>query len=291
MDFPKVETMWFGELETKEFPPDQFLVGHGLLPKNGLLFVGGPPKSYKSFVAQTMAFELCVGKPLFGAYKSHGATHELIFAVDGPQRVLFLEQEIGFYDVRERMLPYFNSLLEPDKQRIRENFAIHSRDHEMRLDTDEGLKRIEAIIQATKPTVVVFDPLIEFHAENENDAQAMQRVLHGVDILRDTYNFATIITHHSGKPQTMSTREGPDELRGSSVIFGKADSVMMIKPENRAKGFLNVGFTIRRSRPIQETLRLVLDWTELRAKFNGWGKGEAEGPAKAPEKTYSGSLQ
>jgi RecA-family ATPase len=276
MDKPQqVETLSFSELRNKEFPPDQFLVGDGLLPKNGLLFIGGPPKSYKSFVMQTMVIDMCVGRNLFGANRKRpGNKVELAFAVEQPQRILFLEQEIGFYDIRERILPAYEHLLPSERARVDENLFIHSRDHTMMLDSPEGCKRIEEVIQRVKPTVVCFDPLIEFHTADENSTQDMAKVLHHIDILRNTYGFATIISHHTGKPNKQNPREGPDLLRGNSVIFGKGDAFLMLTPVSRNNGTLKVDFTIRRSKPLSP-MELYLDWTELRAKFHKWGSGKS----------------
>lgn len=269
IDSPEVKTLSFRQLREQEFPAGNFIIGEGLLPSNGMLFIGGPPKSWKSFVLSSMLYHLVTGTNLFGTMrKSHGRETPAL-PVASPQRVLLLEQEIGFYDVRERMLPFWKSMLPEHQQLVDENLFIHSRDHTMDLGTVEGCRRIEGIIKAVRPTVVAFDPFIEFHTLNENDTQHMAMTFRNLDAMRNTLAFATAITHHTGKPSMANARTGPDLLRGNSVIFGKGDSFLMLKPLNRAAGKLRCDFTIRRGAPIR-SINMLLDWSDLRAKFYEW---------------------
>lgn len=275
-DKPPVQTLSFQELRAAEFPPDNYIIGDGLLPANGLLFIAGPPKAYKSFVMNTVIYHLLVGTPLFGAHrKPHGRT-EMALCVACPQRVLLLEQEIGFYDVRERLLPLWLRLPPHEQIQLDQNLYIHSRDHTMRLDTKEGTARIERIIAAACPTVVCFDPLIEFHGRDENDAQEMTFVLRNLDLLRNKYGFAVIMSHHTGKPDPAKFRSGPDQLRGSSIVYGKGDSFLMLTVVNRNAGILRVDTTVRRGPPILP-MRLILDWGQLRAGFHEWIRAKADG--------------
>lgn len=271
-----VKTLSFHDLRNTDFPPDNFLIGDGLLPRNGLMFVAGPPKSYKSFLTGTIIYHLVTGTNLFGAHRSQHGRAEQVFSVAEPQRVLFLEQEIGYFDVRERLLPLWSQLMPPAQELLDHNLFIHSRDHTMRLDKSDGVKTIGKIIEDTKPTVVCFDPLIEFHGADENDAQQMTSVLRNLDLLRNTYKFATIITHHTGKPDPAKLRSGPDLMRGSSAIFGKGDAFILLTIVNRDAGCVRLDFTIRRGKPL-DFMTVFLDWQSLRAKFHKWGKAHTNG--------------
>lgn len=270
---PEVKPLSFRQLLEKTFDPEPFIVSEGILPKNGLLFVAGPPKSYKSFLTQSVIYHLVTGTNLFGACRfPHGRSRgaEMAFTVASPQRVLLLEQEIGFQDTRNRLMPCYASL-GPQAPLMADNLFIHSRDHHMRLDTPEGVKRIESLIRDCRPDVVCFDPLIEFHRANENDAQSMGNVLGNLDLLRETYHFATIVSHHTGKPDVMNGRSGPDLMRGSSTIYGKGDAYIMLTVLNRNVGQVKLDFTVRRGAPIR-SLDVLLDWGEMRAKFHSWAK-------------------
>jgi RecA-family ATPase len=237
----------FGDLRRTEFPPDNFIVDEGLLGREGIMIIGGPPKIRKSFAAQTIMLDLITGRNLFGADRTvPGGQVKSAFRVSAPQRVLFLEQEIGRFNIKSRITPAWESFTAEEQDLVDKNLIIVSQDHTMKLDTDDGAKRIAEIIEEVQPQVVCFDPLIEFHTSKENDAQEMNIVLNNLSMLRNTFHFATIITHHTSKPQGKNhKKEGPDGLRGSSVIFGKGDSYLMISNVNRNAGIIRVDFTIR----------------------------------------------
>jgi RecA-family ATPase len=111
----------------------------------------------------------------------------------------------------------------------------------MRLDTIEGMATLRESISSFKPDIVCFDPLIDFHGSDENNAREMTATFRNLRILQEDYGFSTIMSHHIGKPDATGTKDGPDMLRGSSVIFAKGDSYMMLKPTNRNAGIIRVG--------------------------------------------------
>jgi hypothetical protein len=138
--------------------------------------------------------------------------------------------------------------------------------------------------------VLCLDPLIEFHTSDENSTKDMSMVLRAIDHLRERHHFATIINHHTGKPSPEKHREGPDQLRGNSVIFGKGDSYLMIQHLNKTSSIVRIDFTVRRGRPI-ESVQVRLDWDALQARYFDWGrklkgedkaKGESLNPLSDP---------
>lgn len=272
-DAKAVETLSFRQLRDATFPPDPYFIGEGILPKNGLMFIGGPPKAYKSFILNTIIYHLISGSNLFGAYRKPHGRAEMAFPVTPARRVLLLEQEIGFYDVRERFLPLWTALLPEQRQAFDEQVFIHSRDTTMNLGETAGCDRIKSIIDKVQPDVVCFDPMIEFHNLNENDSQSMALVLRNLDKLRNAYEFATIISHHHGKENVANPRTGGDLLRGSNVIYGKGDAYLSLKPVGRSNGIVRIEFTIRRAKPIND-MSIFLDWTDLRAKFQQWASAK-----------------
>lgn len=241
-----------GDLLTKTFPPTNYIIGSGLLNQGSLMFIGGPPKSYKSFMMNTLLISLVTGKSLFGATrKTSGGRHkpEDVFPIPIPQRILLLEQEVGEEDLQQRFLPIMPSLSPAEQKLCAENMFVHSCDYNMLLDTVEGRKYISGIVKDIKPTVLAFDPLIEFHTSNENDTQAMARIMHNITVLRQDHKLSTLVNHHTSKPSQESPRRGPDLLRGSSVMFGKGDTFLMLNKTERELE-IKVDFTLRRAKPV-----------------------------------------
>ncbi len=260
-----------GELMAKKFPPINQVIGSGLLNQGSLMIIGGPPKSYKSFMTNTIATCLLTGNNLFGAVrKMSGGRHkpEEVFPVSEPQRVLLLEQEVGEEDLQQRFLPVLPTLSPAELKLFTENLYVHSCDYNMLLDTTDGRKYISGIIRDCKPNVLILDPLIEFHTSNENDTQAMARIMHNITVLRQDHKLSVIINHHTSKPSQESPRRGPDLLRGSSVLFGKGDTFLMLTKAER-EATIKVDFTLRRAKPLSN-IYVQLNEKTLLFEFYKW---------------------
>lgn len=257
------------DLLVKEFPPQPFLIAEGILNYGSIMVIGGAPKSYKSFLSTAVVLHLAVNTPIFGAHrKSHGR-EQPAFTVSKPCKVLILEQEIGEYDLKERLKMMVAGLLPGEREKFIKNVFVHSCDHTLQFDKQEGMLRIEELVGDLKPDVVVFDPIIEFHTSDENSTHAMAGVLRNLDLLRERHKFATILTHHTGHNQ----RSGPEALRGNSILFGKGDTFLMLDVLNRNAGLIKITPTIRRGKPITP-FHIMLDWSDLRAKFHSWATGK-----------------
>lgn len=266
------------QLLATEFPPQNFVIDNGILPDKGMLVIGGPPKAYKSFLMNTIAFHLVTGTHLFNTHRVlAGGAVERMFCVPKAKRVLLLEQEVGSFGMKNRMAPMVAAISDPaHRDALLDNLIIRSRDTELLLDTDSGLKKIDRVIKESKPEVVIFDPFVEFNQGNENSTQEMNGVLRNISKLRDEHAIETMFSHHVGKPEKDSPRSGADLLRGNSVIFGKGDAYIMLQPTNRSAGIIRLNFTLRQDKPIPD-MEVFLDWTELRAKFkNFYGKKAAQ---------------
>lgn len=255
------------ELVSRVYEKSPYIIDENILHDKGLMFIGGAPKSYKSFVLNTLCMHLATGTPLFGAYRKKARETAPAFRVQKPYRILLFEQEIGDFSLKDRLLPLADTLEELQRSLFLDNVFTHSCDRSLRLDNPEGAAAIGKIIEEVKPDIVIFDPLVEFHHGDENSTQDMSRVMRGVDWIRDRYNVAVIMSHHCGKATEL--RSGADALRGSSAIFGKGDSYFMLTVHNRGAGIMAVEPTLRRGIPIRRFL-IKLDWSGLNFKFVDW---------------------
>jgi len=255
------------ELVSRIYEKSPYIIDENILHNKGLMFIGGPPKAYKSFVLNSVCFHLATGTPLFSAFRKKVRNTIPAFGIQRPYRILLFEQEIGDFSLKDRLLPIANSLPLQQREQFLSNLFTHSCDRSLRLDTAEGAAAVGRLIEEAKPEIVVFDPLVEFHHGDENSTQDMSRVMRGVDWLRDKYAVAVIMSHHCGKATEL--RAGADALRGSSAIFGKGDSYFMLTVHNRGAGILSVEPTLRRGIPIRRFL-VKLDWTTLKVNFVDW---------------------
>jgi len=266
---PKAITL--DDLLTKTFDEQPHIIKEGYLPEQGSLFIAGPPKSYKSFLLASIIYHLLTATNLFGAMRKVSGAYQAAFIVPKPQRILLLEQELGQSNLKERYTYFKDTAPSGMRDYIGDNFFIYSRDYRMRLDTNDGLNLIQQLINDIRPTVVCFDPLIEFHLQDENDARHMMSVMRSIDKLKQAYHFADIINHHMGKSDMATLRSGPDLMRGSSAIYGKGDAYITLTPVNREAGIIMLDSVVRLGKPINP-YTIQIDFNSLRAQFREWGR-------------------
>jgi len=236
----------------KKFIQKPYLIGRGVLPRGGKLFLGGSPKTNKSYLMLNIMLDLARGRPLFGAHYENGKP---VLPVSESCRVLYLEMELGDQGLQER----FNGM--EDRPGLLHEIVpeglplyIQSRDTAMRLDTADGRQYIESILKEVKPDVTVMDPFAKFNLSNENDAQEMGAVLRVADHFIEDYGTAIIFIHHTGKPNEDNPRRGGDRLRGSSALYGDLDTLIELtrkSHERTAEPILEMSFELRRGEPLE----------------------------------------
>lgn len=263
-----VTTFAFKHLLDHSRDPGSHIISDGILKKGALMVIGGPPKAYKSFVTTSIAICLATGRNLFGTTRTRHGRHSQAFTIVSPQRILMFEQEIGEDDLEDRIRPFYSSLPPDAQQLLRENLFTHSLDRTLRFDSAQSCASTEAIIRTVKPNIVIFDPLIEFHDQEENSPSAMAGVLKNLMLMCDRCHVTPILCHHEGK-EGDSPRAGGDRLRGASSIYGKGDTFISLRVVNRNACKIQVEFTLRRGKPIPDLL-LKIDPETLEAKFLCW---------------------
>ncbi len=267
----------FRELLEMPAPDERYVVDSGLVPLGGLVFVGGPPKSYKSFLLLTAALQMACGLPLFGAAVKHAGSSKFRFGVTRPMKVLMVEQELGWIDDRERLEPMWKSLSQRHQQLICENLHIEAAPYGMnslvRLDNEEADRHylIEAV-DKVKPDVLILDPLSMFHRQDENSAKDMSLLMRNLSVIRNRFKLkGTIISHHTSKPRhdgLTITDAPPDLLRGSSVLFATGDAYIMVS--RIAGDRIRLEFTLRRHRPITSMIAALNENSGM-IEFQEWG--------------------
>lgn len=85
------------------------------------------------------------------------------------------------------------------------------------------MRDLDATIKRLKPVVVMFDPLVNFEAGDENSANTMAVVARQIIDRAVAYNFAALIVHHPPKGQVDVM--DPNAARGSSALPGSMRAV------------------------------------------------------------------
>lgn len=105
----------------------------------------------------------------------------------------------------------------------------------------DAMVALQGIITEFQPDVLILDPLVELHTEEENDNTSLRSVMAQFRTLAMHHNMSVAIVHHARKGASQSTPGDTDTLRGASSIAGAARIVLtvaaMTEPEGAAFGF------------------------------------------------------
>ena len=222
----------FGELLDDRSPMPEDIIAPRVLTPGGLLVLGGAPKVGKSDFLISLLAHMAAGVPFLG------------FTPPKPLRVFYLQAEIQYHYLRERM------------QQIRLPAAViaGARDNllatpklRMILD-DRGLTQVVEAVRArfpeTPPDIICLDPIRNLFdggedGGGENDNSAMMFFLtERVERLREAVapDCGVILAHHTKKMNRKAVVEDPFQaLSGASALRGfYTTGLLMHRPDENS---------------------------------------------------------
>jgi AAA domain len=212
------------------------LVEPGLLPAQGILFLGGEPKLGKSLLVANLALSLAAGADRLG------------FSIPSARRVLICQFELP--------LPQFVSRLTLMRRTLGpmadDRLFVDTRSAGHLLSTPQGLNHFLAAAQAAAAEVIVLDPLYSAHDQDENDTRAMAALCQSLLRLRDGTGAALIVIHHVRK--TINRHEIGSAFRGSSALHAVGDSYVLATRPSPQLPTLELRFQFRYAAPQQPRL-------------------------------------
>jgi hypothetical protein len=196
------------EQQPSEAPP--CLVEPGLLPPQGILFVGGEPKVGKSLLVANLALSLAAGADRLG------------FSIPAPRRVLICQFELP--------LPQFVSRLSQMRRGLGaaadQHLLVDTRATGHLLSAAQGLNHFVSAARAAAAEILVLDPLYSTHDQDENDTRAMAALCQSLLRLRDASRAALVVVHHVRK--SIGRHEIGSAFRGSSALHAVGDSYLLL---------------------------------------------------------------
>jgi hypothetical protein len=184
------------------------LVEPGLLPPQGILFVGGEPKVGKSLLVANLALSLAAGADRTG------------FSIPAARRVLICQFElpvpqfVGRLAVMRRAMGSAADL----------NLLVDTRATGHLLCAPQGMNHFLAAAKAAAAEVIILDPLYSTH--DENDTRAMAALCQSLLRLRDASGAALVVVHHVRK--SIGRHEIGSAFRGSSALHAVGDSYLLL---------------------------------------------------------------
>jgi AAA domain len=212
----------------------------GLLPAQGILFVGGEPKVGKSLLVANLALALAAGCDRLG------------FSVPAPRRTLVCQFELPLAQFVSRLTLMRHSLGTTADHHL----LVDTRAAGHLLSAPQGLHHFLSAAQAAAAEVLILDPLYSTHDQDENDTRAMAALCHSLLRLRDASRAALIVVHHVRK--SISREEIGSAFRGSSALHAVGDSYLLLKRPSPQSATVELRFQFRYAAP-QPPRRLELD--------------------------------
>ncbi len=174
-------------------------------PEQGVGFLGGRPKSCKSWLALEIALSVASRTPLLGRYAVPRGGPVLVFAAeDSPAMVrarfagLAAARGVSLKD-----LPI--QLVLADR---------------LRLESDGDQARLRATLEMVGPELLILDPFVRMTGIDENSAQEVSRLLGFLRELQRSLALAILVVHHVRK----SAGNGGLALRGSGDFWAWSDT-------------------------------------------------------------------
>ncbi len=208
--FPVVR---IAHIDAKNTEPDWLIAS--LWAEQAVGFIGGTPKSCKTWLALELAVAVASGRPCLGR-----------FAVRDPGPVLLYTAEDGAADVRRRV-----AAIATARKIELERLAVGLiTEPSLQLDRPGDQHRLAATLAKVKPRMMVLDPLVRLHRGDENSASDISHLLAFLRGLQREHAVAIAIVHHIRKAP--STGQPGQALRGSGDLHAWSDSNLFLLHRN-----------------------------------------------------------
>jgi AAA domain/Domain of unknown function (DUF3854) len=238
-EFAYIEITPMADFIKKTLPVRDPIISGGILYPSGKLGTTGPGKSLKTMLTQNMTLSLSAGVDFLG------------FRIPKPRRVLYVQSEVSPYAIQERLKRMIDG-------RPGLNFAdaLLTNAHNLKIDTKEGFRTIQHLIERSRAEVLIFDPLYRLHTKDENKAHEMREIVDLFERLIDTFGIALGAVHHHGKGI-----EGKDDgqlARGSTIFGDWVDSQIVIRGTTEGRYQKRLSFVLRNDAE-PEPMQIILD--------------------------------
>jgi len=220
-----------------------YLIGKGLLPKQGYLMIAGKAKEGKTKLALMFALCLALGLPIF--FREDNLTG--MFPTPEKIKTLYLYREAGglIGITLESQIKALENLFKIKiSKEARDRISLKYPPKELYLDMIPGRVILENIIKANPVDLVVIDPLSKFVARDMNKQPPVIATANLLEEIGRDYNCSFILIHHMNKEPTLDPF---DSITGASAWRNCFSSglVLQRRYEGRADIFKKVTFEFR----------------------------------------------
>ena len=225
---PPASVLSLGQLiEQQPSSPPAGWIEPGLLPAQGILFVGGEPKVGKSLLVANLALALAAGQDRAG------------FTIPAARRVLVCQFELPTAQFVSRLASMRRTVGSAADQHL----FVDTRASGHLLSAPQGFSHFLHAARAAAAEVIVLDPLYSAHDQDENDTRSMAALCQSLLRLREASKAALIVVHHVRKSITRD--EVGSAFRGSSALHAVGDSYLLLTKPSPQFNTLELRFQFR----------------------------------------------
>jgi len=203
-----------------ELPPPAW-IAEDIVPERAIGIIGGAPKVFKSTILEDLAISIAWGGRFLGRFDCGRARRVLLYQTESA-RAAFQRR------LRARSRRYGGA---PAELFVVTNEPVVFEDR-------VSFGRLEVTIAQLRPEAVFLDNLASLTTADENSAQEIGAVVRQLRALRDRYDCAVGLVHHTNKGG--SARPGDTvrsglKLRGSSALYAAVEWALWVeRPDDAA---------------------------------------------------------
>ena len=210
-------------MDIKEYP---FLV-EKMIPEKSITAITGHPESGKTWFVMYLIYCVVYEQAMFEIYKAKKAN------------VLFVDEEGGKYEMAKRykLVGFKNGV------------SIHTLTQQgIMIDDQQSVDSLIEVIKEKNIGLVVFDPFTAIFSGEENSARDISKLMRSFQRIIVETGATIIFIHHHRKDSGKHPNGTEQSMRGSSAIFGRIDSHIIITKKSQSEDALVMTISQHKSR-------------------------------------------
>ena len=257
---PSMRVMSLGDMVKEDIKHPPALI-EGLLEEEDSLLLTGAGGLGKSLVALDIAFCVASGLNVFGVHEVRKPVNVLIMQSENSRKTH--DSRVAAFIVAPEYMAAADKVFQ---------VVLSNGDPRVTGDIEDGefQKRLGGWIEDADAGLVIMDPLISYHARNENDNTLMRKVCDQITHIMAIRKTAVMIAHHHGKAE----HQGQDKSRGATAIPQWARGVLTMTPVRlEGKDLIEVRHTkagnFRKAKPVYAEIMdgPSIEWVDIQDKF------------------------
>jgi hypothetical protein len=207
----------------------------GLLPTNGLMYVGARSGTGKSLFAIQMAVDLVLGRDTMTLKRGENLPQ---------QRLIYFSLEMGKLEFKERFEDMYPNRTEEERKLLRENLLVYCDPEPFRLWQDDHAADMVRLASRAKITGQIIDTASVSFGSTLTNQEEVNKTIENMYVLRNRIGFYQIIPCHTRKLQAgvVANLEDitVDEVFGHSGVAQSASSVLLMHTDKKKDSTKNL---------------------------------------------------